>query len=455
MPPSAPPPVPTGLHPDCPDLRRLGPNRTEATLRAAAARVEHDARHRTSIWSRGFTRRRAIAGAGMVGVAAIGTQLVSTRVSFAAEGARDGTVVVVFLRGGMDGLSVLVPAGDADLAAARPNIGIPAGAVIPLTREFGLHPALAPLQKYWSAGTFTAVPALSTPDISRSHFQAQDCLERGAAGGSVSSGWLDRVLAELGPGTTFRAIGESSTLPRSLVGDQNGIAMQGIGSFALAGWDGVHDATVKALNTLYTGFEHPLAGQAQTTLSALATAENLVTADYKPAAAYPDNGFGKALADVARLIKGKVGLRVACVDLGGWDMHTNLGRVDGGDMTRMLTGVGQALDAFATDLGDMLGNTTLITMTEFGRRVTENGNGGLDHGHGAVALLLGGGLAKGTIAGRWSGLAPGVRDNGDVPGSNDYRDLLGEVVGTRLGVSAAGLAKVFPGYTCQPLGAMG
>ncbi|MCG8920642.1 DUF1501 domain-containing protein [Actinokineospora sp. PR83] len=431
------------LHPDCPDTARLGPNREESLLRARAARVEHDNGTRDRLWSGGFTRRRALAGAGMAGVAALGAQLVTTRVSFGAPG--PGTLVVVFLRGGMDGLSVLVPADDPVLRAARPKTAVSGS--LPLARGFGLHPALEPLKKHWDAGRFTAVPALSTPDISRSHFQAQDVLERGGAAGS---GWLDRVLAEMGPGTTFRAVGEASTLPRSLVGTSGAVALRGIDGFRLAGWEGAHERTTAALATLYTGLDHPLAAQAATTLGALRTAGTIATTAYQSTAQYPDGAFGKSLADVARLIKSGTGLRVACVDLGGWDMHTDLAT----DMTRNLTELGRALDAFATDLGPALDTTTLLTMTEFGRRIAENGSAGTDHGHGSVALLLGGGLRPRTIAGAWDGLAENVQDHGDVPGSNDHRDLLGELVTRRLGLTEANLAKVFPGHDYRRLGAL-
>lgn len=444
-----------GLHPDCPDLRRLAPNRTEAVLRAQAARVEYETEQRKSAWSKGFTRRRLLAGAGMAGVAAFGSQLVTTRVAYGQPSATANTIVIVFLRGGMDGLSVLVPGADPYLKALRPKIGVPAGALLPMARGFGLHPTLAPLHDLWKAGRFSAVPALSTPDVSRSHFQAQDCLERGgAATTSVTTGWLDRVLAELGPGTTFRGIAESSTLPRALVGSQGAISLRGIESFALTGVDNLHDRTARALKTLYAGFDHPLVGQAANTLGALATAGEINDRDYTPGAEYPAGEFGRALSDIARLIKSSVGLRVACVDLGGWDMHTDLGTVESGDMVRMLTGLGGALAAFAKDLGPALDRTTLLAMTEFGRRLEENASGGLDHGHGSVALLMGGGLKAGTIAGRWEGLAPDVRDHGDVPGSNDFRNLLGELVAKRLGVSVTGLSRIFPEHTYAPLGAL-
>lgn len=450
--------VAESLHPDCPDLSRLGPTPADALLRAKAARAEHDDERRTSIWSRGFTRRRLIAGAGMVGVAGIGSQLVTTRVSFAAPDpetqAATNTLVVIFLRGGQDGLSILVPGADEHLTGARPNIRVPAGALVPLTRGFGMHPALEPLRGYWNAGTFSMVPALSTPDLSRSHFQAQDCLERGGRSStSITSGWLDRTLTELGAGTTFRAISESTTLPRALVGPSNAIAMTGIDSFKLSVGAATRARTTEALERLYTGFTHPLRTQALTTLHALDAAARIQSTPYTPGEGYPNNSFSKSLQDIARLIKSNAGLRVACVDLGGWDMHTGLGTIDTGDMQRLLKPLGQALAAFAKDLGSALGRTTVLTMTEFGRRLKENASGGLDHGHGSVAMLMGGGLKPKSIAGAWPGLAPDVLVSGDVPGSNDFRDLLGEVLVKRFGLTTANLGRIFPDHSYRALGA--
>jgi uncharacterized protein (DUF1501 family) len=453
------------LHPECPDheIDRLGPNRAEAVLRARAERVTADRDHRRDLWSRGFTRRRLLAGAGMAGVATLGTQLATTRVSLAAPMAfgsaearaaasATGTLVVVFLRGGMDGLSVLVPGDDPDLKAARPDLAIPGSALLPLAGGFGLHPALQPLHTYWKSGKFTAVPAVSTPDISRSHFQAQDCLERGGSSSSTVEGWLDRVLDRLGPGTTFRAVGQGSTLPRSLAGDQSALAITSIDSYDLAGWDEVHDRTVTALSALYTGFEHPLIGEVAAAVGAFEVAERLLSAEYQPSVPYPDGEFGEGLVELARLIKGDAGVRVACIDVGGWDMHTNIGTVDNGDMERNLTTLGASLAAFAADLGPKLDQTTIVCMTEFGRRIEQNASRGSDHGHGAVVLLLGGGLKGNTIAGKWEGLSADVRDQGDVPGSNDYRDVLGEVVAKRLGLSGADLTAVFPDHQFQSVG---
>jgi uncharacterized protein (DUF1501 family) len=435
------------------DPARLGPDVVEGTLRLRAARVAAERRRRDDLWSRGFTRRRFLAGAGMAGVAGLGTQLATARASFGAAPGT-GTLVVVFLRGGMDGLSVLVPAEDPHLPAARPKIGVPAGALLPLTRGFGLHPSLTPLHNLWKLGAFTAVPAVSTPDVSRSHFQAQDCLERGGSGTGTNEGWLDRVLDALGPGTTFRAVGSAATVPRALAGDQRALAVDRLERFRLRGGEEIHPQTIEAVRALYTGLDHPIAQDVATTLEALDIARLVVAADLQPAATYPEGQFATRLAEVARLIKAGIGLRVACIDVGGWDMHTNLGTVESGAMTRQLTVLGEAFGAFASDLGDHLADVTVVAMTEFGRRVQQNANAGTDHGHGAVVLLVGGGLAAGTVPGAWHGLAPDGLDRGDVPGWNDYRDVLGEVITRRLGVGAGDLGTVFPGHRVQRLGVM-
>ncbi|GAA1825646.1 DUF1501 domain-containing protein [Luedemannella flava] len=402
-------------------------------------------------WRHGFTRRRVLAGAGAVGVAALGSQLATTRVAFAAPETVTRTLVVVFLRGGLDGLSVIVPAGDRNYLNARPNIGVQTSQLLKGDNTFGLHPALAPLEPFWKAGTMAAVHAVHNPDASRSHFQAQDCLERGSASQVVRTGWLDRTLGAMGPGTTFRAIAEGGSMPRSLVGTEPKLVLDGVEGFRLSGPDYLHDKTLNALRTLYTGFEHPVVQQAKVTLAALDQARKLANTPYRPVAPYPPGGFGDQLRDVARLIKAGVGLRVAAVEIGGWDMHTNLGNVDGGDMRNNLTALAQGMGAFATDLGDKLSDVTLVTMSEFGRRVAQNGNAGTDHGHGSLMMMLGGGLVGGQVHGKWPGLAPSALDNGDLAGANDVRDVLGELLTRRFNVGD--VKKIFPEHDFKTIGA--
>jgi uncharacterized protein (DUF1501 family) len=432
------------------ELSRHGPTLPEAAIRVHADRVTARLAEQRDRWRRGFTRRRVLAGAGAVGVASLATQLTTTRVAFGDPATTRRTLVVVFLRGGMDGLSVVVPAGDPNLAKARRTIAVPQGALLAGDGRFGLHPALAPLHPLWRAGTMAAVHAVASPDASRSHFQAQDCLERGAASVAVHSGWLDRVLTALGPGTTFRAVAEGSALPRALVGAENKLVLEGIREFDLQGWDGVRERTMTALKALYTGLEHPLAEQARLTVQSMSAARRVASAEYAPAVTYPDGGFAKELTDVARLIKANVGLRVAAIDLGGWDMHTWIGRIDGGEMRNHLEQLAGALAAFAADLGPALQDVNIVTMSEFGRRVAENGNAGADHGHGGLMLLVGGGLNGGKVHGKWPGLAPSNLDQGDLAGANDYRDVLAELLRSRLGVGD--VAKIFPGHRARDLG---
>jgi uncharacterized protein (DUF1501 family) len=435
------------------ELRRHGPTLVDAAIRVEADKVSDELAAEKDKWRKGFTRRRLVQGAGMVGVAALGTQLVTTKVAFGDPATTNRTLIVIFLRGGMDGLSVVVPAGDGNYLRARPTIGIPAASLIGGGNGFGLNPAMAALLPLWTGGKMAAVQAVASPDVSRSHFQAQDCLERGAASLAVHSGWLDRVLHEMGPGTTFRAIAQGSALPRSLVGSESKLVLNGIRDFRLDGGnDGVRSKTMEALKTLYTSLDHPLSATAANTLQAITTAQRLANQRYQPTTGveYPGGGLSGRLRDLAQMIKAGIGLRVATVDVGGWDMHTNLGRVEGGDMRNSLTNLSEAIGAFCTDLGSALDNVTVLTMSEFGRRVAENGNAGTDHGHGGLMMLFGGGLFGGKVHGKWPGLAQGVLDQGDVPRSNDYRDVLGELLTARFKIGNP--ATIFPGHTYKRLG---
>jgi uncharacterized protein (DUF1501 family) len=432
------------------ELSRYGPSVGEAALRFQAEAVAAELAAQKDRWRFGFTRRRVVAGAGAVGVAALGSQLLTAKVAFGAPG-DDRTLIVIMLRGGMDFLSVIVPRGDGNYLSARPNIGIQPAALLDGGAEtrFGLNPAMAPLHDLWKNGSMAAVAAVASPDASRSHFQAQDCYERGAASTAVRTGWMDRVLSQWGQGTTFRAIAEGSSLPRSLVGTQNKIVLRGIQDFRL---DGANEKTLEALRGLYTGFDHPVAAQAGATLQALQSARQVANMQANPAAKYPGGGLAGGLRDVAKLVKAKVGLRMAALDLGGWDMHTGLGNADGGDMKNNLTHLSECLAAFVTDIGpEALSRVTIVTMSEFGRRVQQNANAGTDHGHGGGMLLFGGGLNGGRVHGRWPGLSSNALDHGDVAGANDYRDVLSEMLKTRFGVANA--QAIFPEHQPRRIGA--
>ena len=413
----------------------------------------------------GLSRRtllRTATAAGALGLVASAVgESVTTRYAFAdtlptSSATTSDVLVVLSLRGGFDGLGAVVPVGDPDYAGLRPNLGLDTGSLLPLTGIFGLHPGLAPLLPLWRSGKLAAVHAVGQAEASRSHFTAMAELERAAPGTSVRTGWLDRTLGLRAPGTVFQAtqVG-SSRASGALAGPGPELTMTSIADVDL--W-GAGDAQQRALWTTALGRLHATAPAglrkaASGAVQAVRTAATISATKDQPAngAVYPDGSeLARALRDVARMIRAKVGLQVACVEFGDWDMHEGMGTPDDGRLHDHLDELARCLAAFATDLGPLLDDLTLVTLSEFGRRAGENGSGGTDHGHGNAVLLLGGGVVGGTVHGRWPGLADDDLVDGDLAGATDYRQLLAEVLTARCGV--ASVSSVFPGLAPAPLG---
>lgn len=405
----------------------------------------------------GLTRRRFLAGVGATGVAVVGGQAAPTRVAFAARTTADAgnTVVFVFLRGGADGLGILVPnapsLGLTFLRSVRESLVPPAAQLVPLDGGGGwaLRAAMRPLHDLlWAGGELAFVPAVWAPGVTRSHFQAERFLEVGGSAGS-RSGWLDRVLAELAPGETFRALAHGGREPISMEGPQPCVGMASLADFVLPGAAAARAESQAVLSALYADVAGPLGDDARTALAALGTAD-AIRAQTGPrnGAVYPTAGVGRALSDLASVLRAEVGLRLATVDVGGWDTHTDATR----RLDQRLAEVVQALTAFMTDLGpERRSRVTVVVQTEFGRRVAMNASGGTDHGTGSLMWLLGGGVAGRAVHGAWRPLnSKADLVLGDVPGLNTMFDVLGEVVQKRLGVGS--LARVFPGHPFAPLG---
>ncbi|MEV6298329.1 DUF1501 domain-containing protein [Actinoplanes sp. NPDC051861] len=398
-----------------------------------------------------LSRRRLLA-AGAAGMVA---GLAGTSVAYAADPAYTGDVLVLLsLRGGFDGLSAVVPAGDPAYYTSRPSIAVPKAQLIGGDSFFGLHPALAPLLPYWTSGKLAAVQAAGQPAPNRSHFSAMEELERAAPGTSVRTGWLNRMLGSLGSTNPFQGVAMGTARPaRVLGGPAPYLSLTGVDDLQLTG-DQADRPIAATMSKLYAGAPPVLARTAGQLTGALARGAQLRAAGYKPAngAVYPSSELGEALRDVARLIKSGAGLRSATVDSGDWDMHENLGpAVAGRRMYDQLKALATALAAFAADLGaDVLRRVTLITISEFGRRVVQNGSGGLDHGYGNVMFVLGGNVRGGRVYGRWPGLATAQLRDGDLAVTTDYRSVIGEILRARCGV--ADLAGVFPGVTATSLG---
>jgi len=398
--------------------------------------------------SPGYSRRTVLKGAGVIAGAAVGSSLLPARYAFAdGPGSAAGDVLVVLsLRGGFDGLSAVVPGNDPDYRRLRPGIGVPAASLVPLDGTFGLHPALAPLKALYDAGSLALVHAVGSPDPTRSHFEAQREMERSAFGAPVPGGWLDRYLAATGAGGAFSGVARGSMLPLSLSGPVPALAMSSLKDYTLSAWSGYRADYSRALAGLQAGVSHPAAGMAAATLGSLDTMAAVTANPYVSAngAVYDDTDISRAFRDLAQLIRARVGLRVACLDMGNWDMHKGLGRVDSGWMTNQLRDLGRGLAAFAADTG--LAGVTVVTLSEFGRRAQENGSGGLDHGHGNAMFVLGGGVQGGRVYGQWPGLSAGALDQGDLAGTTDFRVVLGELLADRCGAGANVLGQVFPGW---------
>jgi uncharacterized protein (DUF1501 family) len=371
------------------------------------------------------------------------------------EGPAGDVLVCVFLRGGADGLHLVAPVGDAHYAKQRPRIAVrrpddtttEAGRRgVELDGFFALHPTLAPLKEPYRAGRLAVVHAVGSPDQTHSHFEAMATMERGVSDGSTAaSGWLGRHFQETGGSmpSPLRAVAIGDTLPASLEGAMGATAVQSLAEFRLgvpAGWSNSYRATLAGL---YAGYADELGTAGKETFRLLRALERLEPERYRAAGGiqYPDSDFGRGLAQVAQLVRAEVGLEAACVDLDGWDSHFGQDTVLEGLMTDLAGG----LAAFDADLGERMDRVTVVVMSEFGRRVHENGGLGTDHGQATCFWLMGGGIKGGRVVANWPGLEDHQLDGpGDLKATIDYRDLLAEVVAKRLRNPA--WQAVFPGY---------
>ena len=409
----------------------------------------------------GRISRRSFLTGGLSGATAfmLGNSLVSLpnwmpRISLADPhvGPRGDTLVVVFLRGGADGMNIVVPHGDEEYYRRRPTIGIArpgdgTDSAVDLDGFFGLHPSLEPLSEIYRAGDLAAVHATGAPDETRSHFEAQDLMERGATEGSDYSGWLARHLTTLdtGNGSALRAIGIGDMLPAALTGSMSGTAMKSIADYHLDGRDDRVGDMQEVLAALYNEKQDLLAAAANQTLASLDIMKGINTNRPPAGRAYPENEFGQAMQTVAHLIHADVGVEVATIDVGGWDTHVAQGGSEG-QMANNIGQLGTGLAAFYEDLGTHKDKVSVVVMSEFGRRLQENGGFGTDHGHGNMMMLLGGGINGGQVHARWPGLQEEqLVGPGDLAITTDYRDVLGEVIRVRLNNPL--IDQVFPEYT--------
>ena len=371
-------------------------------------------------------------------------------------------IIAIFQRGAADGVSLVVPFGDKSYAGVRPQIAIQepksgnADAAIDLDGFFGLHPALAPFKSIYTAGHLALVHAVGSPDNTRSHFDAQDYMESATPGRKgTPDGWLNRYMQAKKDlkATPFRAVAFSANTPRSLLGSAPAIAMTNISDFGVrAGGQGQgNNQVAQSFEALYAQPGNDmLQGTGKEAFEAVKMLKKANPQQYTASngANYPRSPFGQSLLQIAQLIKADIGLEVAFADRGGWDTHANQGS-SRGQLANQLQDFSQAITALYQDLGDQMSNIVILTMTEFGRTIRQNGSGGTDHGHASCLFALGGPVKGGKVDGKWPGLAPEQLNEGrDLALTTDFRDVFSEVAARHMG--ATNLNLIFPGFNPNP-----
>ncbi len=375
-------------------------------------------------------------------------------------------LVLIFLRGGCDGLNLVVPHGEARYYALRPWIAIPRpgqpNGAVDLDGFFGLHPRAVALQPFFASGTAVALHAVGSDHNTRSHFEEQDVWETGLLENTVSSdGWLNRHLQTSEGAGSIRAMSIGDSLPRVLRGKSEAIALRGLSDLSFTNDASRLPSITAALERAHAGGDGEdarglLSRSARETLEALEDLQRLAAEPYESGVEYPNNDLGRRLREVARILKAGVGLEVCELDYGGWDTHQYQGGADGafGNLTTTLA---ESVAAFCDDLGDKLDDVLVLTVSEFGRTAAQNGTGGTDHGWGGCMLALGGpvrakseGKAR-NVLGEWPGLErEQLQDERDLANTTDFRDVFAEVVKGHLGNPK--LDVVLPDHQARPVG---
>jgi uncharacterized protein (DUF1501 family) len=394
-------------------------------------------------------------GIAMVGMAALPSFLQRAVASTTGPGKKK--MVVLFQRGAMDGLNVVVPFGEPNYYRMRPTIAIPepkrggSDAALDLDGFFGLHPSLQPLLPLFRGGQLAIVQAVGSPDPTRSHFDAQDYMESGTPGlKATDNGWLNRALQNMPEDkpSPFRAVAFGPYLPRTLQGSAPAVAIADLKQFKMYGPQQTVEGGFEAMYSQTV--DHAMRGVGNETFEAIDQLKKINPDSYHPenGAQYPKSRFAQSLQEIAELFKADVGLEVAFLDSGGWDNHVNEGGVQG-QLSNLLKDLGQGIAAFHQDMGDRMGDVVFVSMSEFGRTAHENGNRGTDHGHANCMFVMGGDVKGGRVYTKWPGLNEDQLNQGrDLAVTTDYRSVLGEIISKHLGDKT--LASVFPGFANDP-----
>jgi uncharacterized protein (DUF1501 family) len=420
-----------------------------------SAMITEEAIERCPEGREGFTRRQFLRGVALFG----GMTILSAngvRYTFAASTTEVPDVVVTLvLRGGFDGLSAVVPTDENLMRKVRGQIYIPNASLLPLDREFGLHPALKRLLPLWQAKELAIVNTIGAPTHSRSHFDEISDVAYAAYGEKDKrSGWIARFLDVAGSGSVVQSVGIGSTTRQLIGGKAAPVNVDAINNFRLDSIYGYKAEDMAGfIDETHGRWTNVWATQAKSTIAAL---DQIAKASaQRSSVSYPNTGTGQRLRDVAALLKAGIGVRAVDIEFqGDWDMHANMGNLENGWLTSYLADLGGSIASFREDLGVLWSRVTVVTVTEFGRRVSQNESTGTEHGWGTSTFVAGGGVNGGKIHGRFPGLDEKQLKDGDLVVTADYRSLLTEILTRRAGITAQGVEQVFPNFRPEVLSVM-
>lgn len=378
---------------------------------------------------------------------------------------RKKILVSIFQRGAMDGLMAVTPFGDKYLQTARPGLMISAARagndnpLLDLDGRFGLHPSMAAFERMFLEKRLAIVPGIGSPNSTRSHFDAQDYMESGTPfSKGTSSGWLNRAVGLPGhDATPFQAVSLTSSMPRSFYGDMPSVAINNLQDFTIQmkGNPKGTSRVSQSFEDLYDQTSPDLLKQTgKESFDAMKMLKNVDTKNYNPAnnAVYPNTALGNSLKQIAQLIKMDVGLEVAFAESGGWDTHLNQGR-DTGVFARNVSDLSNSITAFWSDMAAYQDDLTVMTMTEFGRTVKQNGTGGTDHGRASCNFILGNDVNGGLVHGNVQPLAvENLEDGRDLAVTTDFRSVFSEVANKHLLINNNKV--LFPGFEGKGIGVM-
>ncbi|WP_316793176.1 DUF1501 domain-containing protein [Pedobacter frigoris] len=420
-----------------------------------------------------MTSRRGFLKAGGLALFGIGLGGVPGFLMDAVAGAkplglfkRRKIMVCIFQRGAMDGLMAVTPFTDQYLKAARPTLFMSAAKnsavkpLIDLDGHFGLHPSMAGFESVFRDKRMAIVHGIGSPNATRSHFDAQDYMESGTPfKKGTETGWLNRAVGLLGhdAATPFQGVSLTSSLPRSFYGDNPAVAISNLQDFNIQMRGNIKGANMaaKSFEDLYDQTSSGLLKETgKESFDAIKMLQKTDTKNYKPAnnAIYPNTALGNSLKQIAQLIKMDVGMEVAFAESGGWDTHFNQG-TDTGIFSRNVNDLSESIMAFWTDMGTLQDDVTVMTMTEFGRTVKQNGTGGTDHGRASCNFILGNGVKGGLVHGTVNQLAvENLEDGRDLAVTTDFRSVFSEVADRHLGISNDKV--LFPDWNGNKIGVM-